>query len=81
MHKAIEFDTIGCMNTAGIYIKTQPEVKAKAQRIAKDLELSLSELINIWLIQLVETGRVNFDVDTYSSSVKGDSSTRYARSE
>jgi len=69
------------MNTAGIYIKTQPEVKAKAQKIAKDLGLSLSALMNIWLIQFVKTRRVNFSVDDYLSSVKGDSSTLFARSE
>jgi len=63
------------MNTAGIYIKTQPEVKAKAEKIARDLGVSLSALVNIWLIQFVKTRRVNFSVDDYLSSVKGDSST------
>ena len=43
------------MNTAAIYIKTQPEVKAKAQKIAKDLGLSLSSLVDSWLRQFVKT--------------------------
>ena len=69
------------MNTATIYIKTQPELKAKAEKIAKGLGLSLSALVNIWLIQFVKTRRVNFSVEAYASSVKRDSSTRSARSE
>jgi len=69
------------MNTAGIYIRTQPEVKAKAQKIAKRLGLSLSELVNIWLIQFVKTRRVDFNAETQYSSVKSDSSTHSARSE
>jgi antitoxin component of RelBE/YafQ-DinJ toxin-antitoxin module len=69
------------MNTAGIYVKTQPEVKAKAQKIARDLGLSLSALVNIWLIRFVKTGRVDFSLEVYASSVKRDSSARFARSE
>lgn len=72
---------LGRMNTAAIYVKTQPEVKEKAQQIAKTLGLSLSTLVNIWLIQLVKTRRVNFSADDYLPSVKGDSSTLFARSE
>lgn len=49
------------MNTAAIYIKTQPEVKAKAQKIARNLGLSLSSLMNTWLRQLVTTKRVVFN--------------------
>ena len=60
LHKAIEFDTIGCMNTAGIYIKTQPEVKAKAQRIAKTLGMSLNSRVYAWLRQFVKAKRVPF---------------------
>lgn len=81
LHNTIEFATIVSMNTAAIYIKTQPEIKAKAQKIAKTLEMSLSALVNIWLIQFVKTRRVNFSIEAQSSLVKGDSSTRYARSE
>jgi len=32
----VEWYIICCMNTRAIYIKTQPEVKAKAQKIAKN---------------------------------------------
>lgn len=48
------------MNTAAIYIKTQPEVKAKAQKIAKNLGLSLSSLVDAWLRQFVKTKRVTY---------------------
>ena len=48
------------MNTAAIYIKTQPEVKAKAQKIAKNLGLSLSFLMEAWLKQFVKTKKVAF---------------------
>jgi antitoxin component of RelBE/YafQ-DinJ toxin-antitoxin module len=51
------------MNTAGIYVKTQPEVKAKAQKIAKALGMSLGSLMNTWLRQLVKTKKVTFGTE------------------
>ena len=51
------------MNTAAIYIKTQPEVKAKAQKIAKNLGLSLSSLVDAWLRKFVKTKRVAFSAE------------------
>ncbi len=48
------------MNTSAIYIKTDPEVKAKAQKVAKELGLSLSSLLNGWLRQLIKTKTVSF---------------------
>jgi len=48
------------MNTAAIYIKTQPEVKAKAQKIARNLGLSLSSLMGTWLRQFAKTKSVTF---------------------
>lgn len=51
------------MNTAVINIKTQPETKAQAQRVARDLGLSLSSLINGFLKQFVKTKRVTFSLD------------------
>ena len=51
------------MNTAVINIKTQPEVKAQAQKVARDLGLSLSALINAFLKQFVKTKKVTFSVD------------------
>ncbi len=51
--------TLG-MNTAVIITKTEPQVKVKAQRVAKDLGLTLSSLINAWLRQLIKTKTVVF---------------------
>lgn len=48
------------MQTAAIYIKTDPEVKAKAQKVAKELGLSLSSLLNGWLRQLIKNKPVTF---------------------
>lgn len=50
------------MNTAVINIKTQPEVKAQAQRVARGLGLSLSALINAFLKQFVKTKKVTFSL-------------------
>ena len=49
------------MNTAVINIKTNPEVKAKAQKIAEELGFSLSSLINGYLRSLVKTKAVHFN--------------------
>lgn len=48
------------MNTIAINIKTEPEVKARAQRIARGLGFSLSSLVNTWLKQFVKTKSVTF---------------------
>jgi addiction module RelB/DinJ family antitoxin len=48
------------MSTAVINIKTDPKVKAKAQKVASDLGFSLSSLINGYLNQLVKTKTVHF---------------------
>lgn len=48
------------MNTTAIYIRTEPKVKAKAQKVAKELGFSLSSLVNAWLRQLIKTKTVNF---------------------
>ncbi|HCS78862.1 TPA: hypothetical protein DIV55_03895 [Patescibacteria group bacterium] len=56
------------MNTAAIYIKTNPEIKAKAQKIAKELGLSLSALVNAWLKQLVRTKTVTFSTSAEEPS-------------
>lgn len=50
------------MNTAVINIKTQPEVKAKAQEVARQIGVSLSSLLNAYLKQLVRTKKVEFDL-------------------
>jgi len=48
------------MNTAVINIKTNPQIKAKAQAIAEELGFSLSSLINGYLKHLVKTRAVHF---------------------
>jgi addiction module RelB/DinJ family antitoxin len=48
------------MNTAVIITKTEPQVKVEAQKVAKDLGISLSSLINAWLRQLIKTKTVVF---------------------
>jgi len=51
------------MNTAVINIKTQPEIKIKAQAIAKKLGLNLSSVINAYLVQLIKTKTVIFSAN------------------
>lgn len=60
LHNGVGFGTIVCMNTVAVYIKTQPEIKLKAQKIAKDLGISLSSIMNAWLRQFVTTKKVTF---------------------
>ena len=56
------------MNTSVINIKTNPEVKASAQRVANDLGFSLSSLINGYLKQLVKTKTAHFSLNENSPS-------------
>lgn len=51
------------MNTAAIYIKTEPQVKAQAQKIAKEMGLSLSSLLNAWLRHVIKTKTITFSAD------------------
>ena len=51
------------MNTTVINIKTNPEVKSKAQAIAEELGLSLSAVINVLLKQFVRTKTINLDLN------------------
>lgn len=48
------------MQTTAIYIRTEPEVKAKAQKVAKELGFSLSSLLNAWLRHFIKTKTVTF---------------------
>ncbi|MBF8250032.1 MAG: RelB [Candidatus Levybacteria bacterium] len=48
------------MNTAVINIKTEPEVKIEAQKIARELGVSLSSLINSFLKHFVKTKKITF---------------------
>ena len=51
------------MNTAVIITKTDPQVKKKAQKIAKEIGVSLSSLVHAYLKQLIRTRRVVFDLE------------------
>jgi len=51
------------MNTAIINIKTEPEVKTKIQKIANELGISVSALINGYLKQVVRSQKVLFTID------------------
>lgn len=51
------------MNTTVINIKTNPDVKSKAQAIAEELGLSLSAVINSLLRQFVRTKAINLAVE------------------
>lgn len=51
------------MNTVAVNIRTQPEVKAKAQKIARNLGFSLSSLMDAWLRQFARTKRVSFSAE------------------
>ena len=51
------------MHTAAIYIKTDPEVKLKAQKVAKEIGVSLSSLLNAWLRDFIKTKTVTFSTN------------------
>lgn len=50
------------MNTAVVNIKVEPTIKKRAQKIAHELGLSLSSLLNAYLREVVRTKRVSFDL-------------------
>lgn len=49
--------------TAGIYIRTKPDIKEKAHAVANELGFSLSAYINASLIKLIATKRIDFSLD------------------
>lgn len=51
------------MYTAVINIKTEPETKNKAQKVASEIGVSLSALLNAYLKQLIRTKKVEFSLD------------------
>ena len=65
MHKVY---TSIIMNTSIINIKTNPKVKANAQKVAKNLGFSLSALINGYLKQLVKTKTAHFSLSENTPS-------------
>jgi DNA-damage-inducible protein J len=56
------------MNTAVINIKTNPEVKEQAQRIASELGFSLSSLLNGYMRHLIKTKTVYFSAKSEEPS-------------
>jgi DNA-damage-inducible protein J len=50
------------MNSAVINVKTHPDTKAQAQKVAQELGLSLSSIVNAYLKQLIQTKKVEFSV-------------------
>jgi addiction module RelB/DinJ family antitoxin len=48
------------MNTASIFVKTDPRVKEEARKTAEELGFSLSSIINAFLRQFVKTKTINF---------------------
>lgn len=51
------------MNTAVIITKTEPEVKRRAQEIAREFGISLSSLLNAYLKQIVRSKKIEFALD------------------
>lgn len=51
------------MNTAVVNVKVDPSVKKEAQKVAKELGLSLSGMINGFLKHLVRTKTVHFSLN------------------
>lgn len=51
------------MNTASILIKTDPQVKASAQKTAASMGLSLSSVINRYLKHFISTKAITFHAD------------------
>lgn len=51
------------MNTAVINVKVTPDVKKQAQKVAHEMGLSLSALINGFLKQVVKTKTITFSAE------------------
>ncbi len=51
------------MNTATINTKIDPEIKAEAQLLAKELGFSLSSIVNAHIRNFVRTRRISFDMN------------------
>ena len=50
------------MNTATIFIKTEPRIKEEAQKTAEELGFSLSSILNAYLRRFVKTKTIHFSV-------------------
>ena len=49
------------MNTTSILIKTDPQIKAKAQKVAEEMGLSLTSVINRYLKHFITTKTIVFN--------------------
>lgn len=56
------------MNIAVINIKTTPETKKEVKKIAEELGLSLSSLVNVLIKQVIRTKSVILSLDTEEPS-------------
>jgi len=56
------------MATANINIRTDSELKAKAQTVLSDLGLDMSTAINIYLNQVVYTQSIPFEISKANKS-------------
>ena len=56
------------MNTAVVNVKVDPNTKKEAQKVAQDLGLSMSALINAFLKNLIRTKGINFSTSTEEPS-------------
>ncbi len=56
------------MNTASILVKTAPEVKEKAQKIAEEMGLSLTSVINRYLKHFITAKTITFSIDEENPS-------------
>ena|SRR3989338_3189153 len=59
----IKSKIIKFMDTTIINIKTDPKVKSKAKRVAADLGLNLSGVLNAYLRQFIRTKSVYFSLN------------------
>jgi len=51
------------MQTAAIYIRTEPETKKQAKIVAREIGMSLSTLLNTFLKQVIRTKKVEFSIN------------------
>jgi len=55
------------MNTTSILIKTDPQIKAEAQKIAEEMGLSLSAVINRYLKHFIAVKTITFSTKEKAS--------------
>ncbi len=58
------------MQTAAIYIRTEPETKKEAQKLAQKIGMSLSGLVNSYLKQVIRTKKVELNLEEPSEYLK-----------